>query len=147
MPALVVFLSLFVGLPLLELYVLIQVGGEIGALSTVLLSVLTALIGGYLVRLQGLSVLMRARLSLAQGEVPALALIEGLMLLVAGFMLLLPGFLTDTLGFALLLPPVRKLLMLPMVEGIMTRQAAATAQRQGGEAGPRVIEGEYRRDE
>lgn len=147
MPALVVFLSLFVGLPLLELYVLIQVGGEIGALSTVLLSVLTALIGGYLVRLQGLSVLMRARLSLAQGEVPALALIEGLMLLVAGFMLLLPGFLTDTLGFALLLPPVRKLLMLPMVEGIMTRQAAATAQRRGGEAGPRVIEGEYRRDE
>jgi UPF0716 protein FxsA len=106
-----IFLLLFVGAPLIELYVLIQVGSVIGALPTIALSVLTAVIGGALVRHQGLNVVMRVRDNLNRGETPALDLIDGAVLLLCGFALLLPGFVTDIVGFALLIPPVRHALI------------------------------------
>ena len=102
------FLLLFVGVPLIELYLLIQVGSEIGALSTIALSVFTAILGSLLVRVQGFSVLLRVRTLLDHGETPALEVLDGALLLIAGLMLLLPGFLTDGLGFLLLIPPVRQ---------------------------------------
>jgi len=138
------FLLLFVGVPLLELYFLIRVGSQIGALSTIGLSIFTALLGGVLARIQGFSVLMRVRDTLDQNQVPALELLDGALLLVAGLALLLPGFFTDALGFLLLVPTLRRFLIarflhIPADEPSPDRDAART--------GPRVIEGEFRREQ
>ena len=145
-----IFLLLFVAAPLVELFVLIEVGSEIGALSTILLSVFTALLGGFLVRYQGLSVLFRAQSQLARDSVPALELLEGATLLMVGFALMLPGFITDTVGFLLLIPPLRRALVMWFVRrrGIMRPGGPPPrSPADGGDESPRVIEGEYRRED
>ena len=83
---------IFLAVPLVEIFLLIKVGNVIGAPWTIALVVLTALVGAWLVRLQGLSALNRVRQSAARGELPALELLEGLFLLAAGALLLTPGF-------------------------------------------------------
>jgi UPF0716 protein FxsA len=140
-PDLIIFLLIFVGLPVFELYLLIQVGSRIGALPTIGLTILTAVIGGVLVRLQGLSVLGRVRASLDRGDVPALEMLDGALLLIAGFLLLLPGFVTDAIGFLLLVPVVRRLVIARYVQ-VIPRHSPS-----GADEGPRVIEGEFRRDD
>jgi UPF0716 protein FxsA len=105
---LILFLLFLVGIPLVELYFLIQVGTEIGVLPTIGISLFTAALGGYLVRRQGFDVLARVRRVKDQGELPAMAVMDGALLLVAGLFLLLPGFLTDAVGFLLLIPAVRQ---------------------------------------
>jgi UPF0716 protein FxsA len=137
------FLVLFVGIPLLELYLLIQVGSEIGALPTIGLTILTALIGGLLVRMQGFAVLLRVREAMARDQVPALEMLEGALLLVAGLMLLLPGFFTDAVGFSLLIPPLRRWLVLRYVHIL---PHTAEGHGRGEDSGPRVIEGDFRRE-
>ncbi|MEA3278324.1 MAG: FxsA family protein [Pseudomonadota bacterium] len=136
----IVFFLFFVGIPLLELYLLIQVGAEIGALPTIGLTILTAIIGGFLVRLQGFSVLMRVRDAVDRGEVPALEMLDGALLLAAGLVLLLPGFFTDAVGFLLLVPALRRLLIARFVRFVPQSPPGRD------HTGPRVIEGEYRRD-
>ena len=137
-----IFLLLFVGIPLLELYFLIQVGSEIGALPTIGLSILTALIGGMLVRVQGFAVLRRVRAATERDEVPALELLDGALLLAAGLVLMLPGFFTDLVGFLLLVPPVRQVLVSRFL-----RRVAQQAPTQGEGSSQKVIEGEFRREE
>jgi UPF0716 protein FxsA len=137
------FLLLFVGAPLIELFFLIQVGSVIGALPTILLSILTAVIGGWLVRLQGLGVLMRVRATMERGETPALELLDGAVLLLCGFALLLPGFITDAVGFLLLIPPLRQALIRRYVRVVPVPNPGA---RPGSE-GPRVIDADYRRED
>ncbi|TVQ91591.1 MAG: FxsA family protein [Chromatiaceae bacterium] len=141
---LLIFLFVFVGTPLVELYLLIRVGAVIGALPTIALSLLTAAIGGYLVRLQGLGVLMRVRAMLARDQLPALELLDGAVLLLTGFALLLPGFVTDIIGFLLLVPPLRQALIRRYVQVV-----PVTVVRPGpdAESGPRVIEGSFRRED
>lgn len=107
-----IFLFLFVVVPLVELYFMLEVGEVVGAFSTVMLVVLTAVIGGFLVRQQGFSTMMRMRETASRGETPALEMVEGSILLLCGFMLLLPGFITDALGFLLLIPALRKAFVL-----------------------------------
>ena len=107
---------LFLTVPLVEIYFLIQVGQEIGALSTVLLCILTAALGAILLRIQGMLTLLRAREKLRQGEIPADNLLEGLILLIAGVLLLTPGFVTDVIGFLCLVPSLRSLLALKMLQ-------------------------------
>jgi UPF0716 protein FxsA len=97
----------FLLVPVVEIYLLIQVGQVIGAGWTVLLVVLTAVIGVWLLRIQGLSTLTRAQRRLQENELPAREMLEGVALVIAGAFLLTPGFATDTLGFLLLLPPTR----------------------------------------
>ncbi|MEA3303931.1 MAG: FxsA family protein, partial [Pseudomonadota bacterium] len=109
---LLLLLAIFVLIPATELYVLIEVGSEIGALSTIWLVILTALVGGWMVRQQGLAVMFRVREQLERGEPPAIEMMEGVLLLLIGILLLLPGFITDTLGFLLLIPPLRRWLIL-----------------------------------
>ena len=111
-----IFLFLFVLIPLIELYFMLQVGDAVGAFNTVLLVVLTAVIGGLLVRYQGFTTLLRMREQMQHGEVPALEIIEGSILLVCGVMLLLPGFVTDAIGFLLLVPPLRRAFVLAMLK-------------------------------
>ena len=103
---------IFLAVPLVEIFLLIKVGNVIGAPWTIALVVLTALVGAWLVRLQGLSALNRVRQSAARGELPALELLEGLFLLAAGALLLTPGFFTDIVGFACLTPLRRSLIRL-----------------------------------
>jgi UPF0716 protein FxsA len=97
----------FLAVPIIEIYLLIQVGQVIGAGWTVLLVVLTAVIGVWLLKIQGLSTLTRAQRRLQENELPAREIIEGRALVVAGAFLLTPGFFTDTIGFLLLFPPTR----------------------------------------
>ena len=101
---------LFLTVPLVELYFLIQVGQEIGALSTILLCILTAALGAILLKIQGLLTLLRAQEKLRQGQLPADNLLEGLILLVTGVLLLTPGFVTDAIGFLCLIPSLRSML-------------------------------------
>lgn len=103
-----VFLFLFIVMPIVEMVVLIKVGGMIGALNTVGLVLLTAVIGAALLRQQGLSTLLRANQRLNSGELPAREVAEGLILAVGGALLLTPGFVTDTIGFLCLLPGSRQ---------------------------------------
>ncbi|MFQ5581192.1 MAG: FxsA family protein [Mariprofundaceae bacterium] len=105
-----IFFALLICLPLAELYVLIEVGSEIGGVGTILICLLTAIIGGSLVRLQGLQTLLQARKAMQHGETPAVHALHGLALAMAGLMLLTPGFITDILGFMMLVPALRALL-------------------------------------
>ena len=139
-----IFLLIFVATPLVELYFLIQVGSVIGALPTIALSVLTAVIGGALVRMQGLAVLMRVRDMLAHDQIPALEMLDGAVLLICGFALLLPGFITDIVGFLLLIPPLRHALIRRYVR---LEPVADASRRHDPDSGPRVIEGQYRRED
>lgn len=145
-PPFFVFLAIFVAAPLVELYVLIEVGSQIGALSTIALSVFTAVLGGALVRLQGFAVLFRVQEAMARGEMPALELMEGAMLLLVGFALLLPGFITDAVGFLLLIPPVRRAVILWVLRsrGILGPGASPP---HGNDGRRHYIEGEFRRDD
>lgn len=98
---------LFAVVPFMELYVLIQVGGELGIIPTIALVIFTAAVGAWLARSQGLDVLARIQAETAAGHTPTDALLDGACILFAGMLLLTPGFLTDGLGLMLLFPPTR----------------------------------------
>jgi UPF0716 protein FxsA len=144
-PPFLIFLVIFVAAPLVELYVLIEVGSEIGALPPIALSIFTAVLGGALVRLQGFAVLFRVQEAMVRGEVPALELLEGAMLLVVGFALLLPGFITDAVGFLLLVPPIRRAVIMWYLRSRGILRPGAPPR--DGDRGRHYIEGEFRRDD
>lgn len=102
--------ALFVVIPILEIAAFIQVGSLIGLLPTLGSIVLTAVIGAFLVRRQGLQTLQEAQQASAQGELPVGPLFHGVFILIAGLLLLTPGFITDAIGFVLLVPPLRKII-------------------------------------
>lgn len=95
-------------LPLLEIYVFVRIGADIGALTVVVLTVATAAAGIALVRAQGLGTLRQAQREIDRGHPPVIHMMHGAMLALAGLLLLIPGFLTDALGGLLLLPPLRR---------------------------------------
>ena len=99
--------AVFFVTPLVEMYLLIEVGGQIGAWSTIFLVVFTAVVGVSLLRWQGFRTLTRGLRRLQQGQLPATEMVEGLLLAAAGALLLTPGFVTDAVGFGLLLPWAR----------------------------------------
>ena len=99
---------LFIAVPLLELLILIRLGGAIGLMPTLALCVLTGVAGAWLARREGLRALWSFQTRLARGGVPGRALMDGMCILIGGAVLLTPGLLTDLLGFALLLPPSRR---------------------------------------
>ncbi|MDX1610327.1 MAG: FxsA family protein, partial [Halofilum sp. (in: g-proteobacteria)] len=120
------FLLLFLLVPLVEIYVLIEVGTVIGALPTIALCVLTAVVGAGLLRVQGFQTMRRAQENLNRGEIPAIEMFEGVALAFGGALLLTPGFLTDAVGFLCLVPWTRRWLI---------RMALARMQVQYGPAG------------
>ena len=121
---------LFILIPLVELYFIIVIGDIIGALWTVLLVLMTAVIGVNLLRLQGMNTLGRAQRNMAQGQLPAMEMMEGVALAVAGILLITPGFITDSIGFLLLLPVTRR----AIIQYLMTRATVYT-NRHGGAGG------------
>ena len=114
-----VFALIFLIVPVVEIYILIQVGQVIGALWTVFFVVLTAVIGVQLLKSQGLSTLSRAQQKMNSGEMPAKELMEGFALVIAGAFLLTPGFFTDTVGFLLLFPLTRSMIIGSLVARFM----------------------------
>ncbi len=108
---------------LIEIYVLIAVGGVIGGFFTIVLILLTAFIGAYLFKYQGLSTLRDAQLSVAQGIAPTTQIIEGVVILICGVLLLTPGFVTDGIGFLGLMPFTRK----TFVKALVRRNVFATS--------------------
>jgi len=165
---------LFIIIPLIELYFIIVVGEAIGAFWTVILVILTAFIGVSLLRIQGMKTLAKAQRSMAQGQVPAMEMMEGLALAVAGVLLITPGFITDAMGLLCLIPASRQAIIRYIMSKstVRTRFGGATGNPTGGfqqgntyqhnpqsgsaqadstqEKAPKVgrtIEGEYRRED
>ncbi|MBA1230100.1 membrane protein FxsA [Pseudomonas viridiflava] len=106
-----VFFLMFLLFPVLELFLLVRVGMSIGFLWTFLLVLATSMLGLFVMRVAGFATALRARESLARGELPAQQMLEGLMIAVGGGLLLLPGFISDILGVICLLPFTRRLLI------------------------------------
>lgn len=104
----VILFLLFVIIPLLEITAFIKIGEAIGVLPTLLGCVVTAMMGAFLVRLQGFDVLRRGQEVIARGDLPVDELAHGVMILVAGVLLMTPGYVTDSMGFLLLVPPIRR---------------------------------------
>jgi UPF0716 protein FxsA len=122
-------------LPVVELYLIVQVAQGIGTLETVALLILIAVVGVWLVRLEGLGVLARMQSELDTGQVPTTTLLDGALILAAGVLLVVPGFVTDVVGVLLLLPPTRAL-----VRRLLARRYRSRI-RSGVVAGP----GRFRR--
>jgi len=106
---------LFITVPLMELWLLIKVGSGIGGLSTIALCLFTAALGGLLIRWQGMTTLLDAQKRMLQGEAPIDHGIHGLMIAFSGVLLFTPGFITDSIGFLLLFPPFRRLLISKLI--------------------------------
>jgi UPF0716 protein FxsA len=100
-------LLLFILVPAVELAILIEIGTRLGTLPTVALILSTGILGAFLARRQGTSVLRAARAQMERGELPAGSLADGVLILVAGAFLITPGVVTDTAGFLLLIPGIR----------------------------------------
>ncbi|WP_336366983.1 FxsA family protein [Marinobacter sp. C2H3] len=130
-----IFFGLFILLPIAEMAVLIKVGGIIGVFNTIGLVLLTAMIGGWLLRQQGLATLTRARARLNSGELPAQEVAEGLVLAAGGALLLTPGFITDTFGLLCLLPGSRQWLVRQAMKRLVISGQGASMQFGSG-AGP-----------
>jgi UPF0716 protein FxsA len=113
------FLSLFLLVPLAEILLLIEIGKAVGILPTVALVLTTALIGVTLLRRQGLSVLAEAQAALDRGEMPVRSVADGACLLVAGAFLLTPGLITDSAGFLLLVPGFRRWLSATLMKRLL----------------------------
>ena len=98
---------LFIFIPLIEIAIFISIGSNIGILNTVAIILITALVGIFLVRRQGMSLLFNAQKNMSQGIMPAEEIKGGIFLLISGLLLITPGFFTDCIGFAMFLKPVQ----------------------------------------
>lgn len=123
---------LFITVPIIEMAVLIWVGGYIGILPTIALVVLTAVLGVALLRLQGFLTLRRIQEKLMMGDIPDAELIEGGLLLIGGALLLTPGFVTDALGFLFLLPPSRRWVAENIIKNSVLKNFPGSAQGRSG---------------
>jgi len=116
-----ILLLLFLVVPFAELYVILQVGQELGVLNTIAVLVAMSLIGGYLVKREGVGVLRRAQLRMNTGQVPGRELVDGVLILFAGALLMTPGFLTDCFGIAILIPPLRAGIRAAVIRALRNR--------------------------
>ena len=103
------FFLLFLSLPALEIFLLIKIGGQVGALNTVALIFLTAIIGIYFAKLQGIRTLKSGMVNLYQNKMPIYEMMSGASIAFAALLLIIPGFFTDLIGFLLLIPFTRKI--------------------------------------
>jgi UPF0716 protein FxsA len=116
-------IGLFVALPIVEIYVIIQVGQAIGALPTVLLLVIESILGGWLVKHEGRRAWDALRTTLSSGRLPGRELLDAALVLIGGTLLLTPGFVTDVFGFFFVLPVTRPLAR-RIVTSVISRRAA-----------------------
>ena len=102
---------IFIGIPALEIFLLIKIGGQLGALNTVALIFLTAIIGIYFAKHQGIRTLRSGMVNLYQNKMPVFEIISGASVAIASLLLIIPGFFTDTIGFLLLFPLTRNIFL------------------------------------
>ena len=140
----------FFSIPIVEMYLLIEVAERIEALPTIVLVMLTAVLGVSLIRQQGLSTLTKGIGRLNQAEIPAAEIIEGVLLAVAGAFLITPGFLTDFIGFMIIIPITRRIIALMLLKRMAARADFRTNGHEFGGGSDKtrdtsgsVIEGEY----
>tara|TARA_Y100000590_G_scaffold295224_1_gene332828 strand:+ start:1724 stop:2158 length:435 start_codon:yes stop_codon:yes gene_type:complete len=124
-----------IGIPLIEIYLMIKVGGVIGAFNTIFLIFFTALTGIYFAKLQGLSALRSGISQLIKNELPIYEIISGAALAFAALLLIIPGFLTDIVGFLLILPITRKF----FIRNISSNFKSKNVEKD-------ILEGEYEED-
>ncbi|MCL4160614.1 UNVERIFIED_CONTAM: hypothetical protein GTU68_010683, partial [Idotea baltica] len=103
-----ILIFLFIFVPVAEISLLINVGKAIGGLNTIVFVIFTAILGAYLVKAQGIATIQNLQHEMNAGRLPAMQIAEGVTLLFAGAVLLTPGFITDAIGFALLVPVIRR---------------------------------------
>lgn len=139
-------LLIFLIVPLIEIYLLLIVGSIVGPLPTIALVLFTAILGAWLLRIEGFHTWFQLQQSLAQGKIPALEIVEGPILLVGGALLLTPGFFTDFLGFLCLLPATRRKLARYVLDKWLIQRMAGGPSGAGAR-GSQTIEGEFRRKE
>lgn len=121
-------LLLFIIVPIVEIAVLLKVGAAIGWLQTLLIVILTAVIGTWMLRQQGLATALAVRQRMQSGQMPANEILEGVLLLVGGALLLTPGFVTDIFGFCCLLPPTRRFLVRSLVKRVAIHGSGVDAR-------------------
>lgn len=113
--------AIFTIIPLIEVLLLLEIGNRMGTLNTILLIILTGILGAYLMRLQGFAVFRQIQEDLGRGIPPAQKIMEGALILAGGILLLTPGFFTDAIGFLLLIPQTRYYLLEKIQQAIETR--------------------------
>jgi len=101
------FVILFLVIPVVEIYIIVQVGSIVGGWNTIGIMILVSVVGAWMVRREGLSIIAKVQHQLAEGSLPTKQLVDGLLVALAGALMLTPGFLTDGIGLLLLLPPTR----------------------------------------
>jgi UPF0716 protein FxsA len=138
-----IFVFLFLVIPIVEIYFLIQVGSVIGAFPTILLVVATAVIGAFLLRQQGMATLARFQSSMSSGALPAKEMMEGVLLLVGGALLMTPGFFTDTIGFLCLIPFTRQFIVGQVIKRSLFKAQSGVSGAHRSAAGDDIIEGEF----
>lgn len=139
---------LFIAVPVAEISVLMRVGGAIGPFNTIVFVILTAVLGAYLVRQQGFATITKLQQETNAGRVPALQIAEGVALLFAGAVLMTPGFITDAIGFAILIPPIRQTIIAWAAKNLIKGHVSAAYSGSTSTVNPYVeqadvIEGEY----
>ena len=131
-------------LPVLEMYVLIKVGAQIGAMTTIFLVLLTAFVGLFLLRQQGFRTLFNAKTKIERAELPLEEILAGIFLAIGGALLLTPGFITDFIGFLCLVPSTRKVLISLIVTYFFN---SFSFSPQNKKKKSDWIEGEYKKEE
>jgi len=139
------FLALIVLLPLIEVAGFAMVGGHLGAMGAVLLTLCTAFLGVFLIKTQGFRTLTQVREQVAMGQMPAETVLSGVMVFVCGALLLIPGFFTDILALIGLLPPVRQGLAAAILSRGMIIKTAQTPNNRSEKG--QIIEGQYKRED
>ena len=104
------FFLIFIGLPALEIFLMIKIGSKVGALNVIALIFLTAIIGLYYAKLQGIETLKSGMTNMYQNKLPAFELLSGASIAVAALLLIIPGFMTDFIGFLILIPFTRRII-------------------------------------
>ena len=137
----------FLIVPFVEIYLLLEVGSLIGAFPTIFLVVFTAVLGAWLLRHQGFATWKRFQDNLQQGVIPAYEMIEGPILLIGGALLLTPGFFTDFVGFACLIPSLRRKIAQYVIENHLLQADSGAMFRQKSSYSDGAIEGEYKKDD
>ena len=135
------FFLIFIGIPALEIFLLIKIGGEIGALSTVVLIFLTAVIGIYFAKYQGIQTLRSGVINLYQNKMPIYEIMSGASIAIAALLLIIPGFFTDLIGFLLLIPFTRKII----VDLILKNKSQPKVKHENGTIDGEIVD--HKKDE
>jgi len=137
------FFLLFIGLPTLEVFLMIKIGGKIGTLNTISLIFLTAIIGVYFAKIEGIKTMRSGIMNIYQNKIPIYEMISGASIAIAALLLIIPGFFTDTIGFLLLIPFTRKIL----ISFFVKKSKIPTDQEDTNTLDGEIIENKDKKDE